>query len=379
MSEINKYFHETYDECRIAFKNSLPYIQSLWTTAALESINIGTKSDDLTIDTINAPAQDLFENLLIITTGEHGIEGYLGSAILKLFTEEFLNRINPENTGLLLVHGINPYGMKYRRKSNENNVDINRNFVMKWNELNKQINLNYKSIVSFFQPPSQYRGSIGEGLNFAAGLLKTIKKIGVSSIERALTLGQYEFDRGLYYGGTTYEPSTRYMRKLYETLPIPYKNVLHLDIHTGYGPANNMSVVNSKHEKRSSEELKKAFNYPQVLKTDANEFYEINGDMIDYMYRLFESKFPDKNLYSTTLEFGTIGDGIFDSLKTLKITISENQLYFNGAKSEKNSRKIKDDFDLLYAPRDKAWRENAADKFRQAAEGILIAENFIEK
>lgn len=379
MSDINKYFYETYEECRAEFKNSLPCIQSLWENAAADSFDIVTKEDELTIDVINAPAQELFENLLIITTGEHGIEGYLGSVILKLFTVEFLNRLNPENTGLLFVHGINPYGMKYRRKSNENNVDINRNFVIDWDKLNKQINENYKSTVSFFQPESQYRSSISEGLKFTAGLLKSIKKIGISSIERALTLGQYEFDKGLYYGGTTYEPSTKYMRKLYETVPIPYKNVVHLDIHTGYGPVNNMSIVNSRFEKRSSEELKKTFSYPEVLKTDANEFYEINGDMIDYIYRLFESKFPGKHLYSTTLEFGTIGDGILDSLKTLGIAINENRLHFYGAKSDKASEKIKDDFDLLYAPRDKAWCENAADKFRQAAEGILIGENFIGK
>lgn len=379
MSDINKYFYETYEESRASFKGSLPYIQSLWKKATAESFNIGNAPDDLTIDVITAPPQVKFENLLIITTGEHGIEGYLGSAILKLFTEEFINKLNPKNTGLLLVNCINPYGMKYRRKSNENNVDINRNFILNWDNLNKQINTNYRSIVSFFQPESQYKSSTWEVLRFTAGLLRSIKKIGISSIERALTLGQYEFNRGLYYGGTTFEPSTQYMQRLYETVPVPYKNVVHLDIHTGYGPANNMSIVNSKYEKRISEELKKVFNYPHVLKTDANEFYEINGDMIDYLYRLFEAKFPDKHLYSTTLEFGTMGDRILDSLKTLRAAIDENRLYFFGAKSNKDSKKIKDNFDLLYAPRDKAWRENAVVKFRQAAEGILRAENFINE
>ena len=376
--ESQKYFHETYGQCREAFKANLSLLQSRWNKASADRFDINVPDEDLSIDVINAPAEDSNDKLLILTSGEHGIEGYLGSALINLFCEEFINSLDPKNTGILLVHAINPYGMKYHRKSNENNVDINRNFVADWNTLDSQLNSDYKKAVSFFQPSSRYGAAVLENLKLAAGFLKAIKSIGISSVERAITLGQYEFEKGLYYGGTGFEPSTLYMKRLYETIPAQYKSVVHLDLHTGYGPANDMSIVNSRYEKRTSEQLKELFGYPQILKTDAQEFYEINGDMIDYMYKLFSSSFPEKHLYSTTFEFGTIGDRTIDSLKTLKIIINENRLNFFGASSEKNAAKIKAEIDMLYAPKDTAWRENAAEKFRQAASGVLKAEGFIE-
>jgi hypothetical protein len=64
-----------------------------------------------------------------LTIGEHGIEAYLGSAVMQVLIDEFLHRLPREETGLLLVHVINPWGMKYRRRVNSQNVDLNRNFV----------------------------------------------------------------------------------------------------------------------------------------------------------------------------------------------------------------------------------------------------------
>ena len=81
---------------------------------------------------------------IIHCSGTHGIEGYLGSAIqLRFLHELFLQqekrlrtnnvRAPPtKNTSvkkILLIHAINPYGMRHHRRTNENNVDLNRNVL----------------------------------------------------------------------------------------------------------------------------------------------------------------------------------------------------------------------------------------------------------
>lgn len=370
-----KYFYETYEECRTVFRNQLVKVRQIWNAAELKSYEIGK---GLTIDVIHAPALIRPEKLLILTAGEHGLEGYTGAALLNYFFEHFLDRFSADDTGLLLVHGINPYGMKFRRKTNERNIDINRNFIVDWGTFDPSVNKDYTKAMPFFQPDREYGLALMENIRLLAGFLKTVKSMGASGIERAITLGQYEQENGLYFGGHGYEPSTKCMIKLYETIPEPYQRVIHLDLHTGYGAANTMSIVNSKYEKRSSEELKTAFGYPDVVKTDADEFYEIQGDMIDFLYQLFERKFKDKHLYSTTFEFGTLGNTTLSALKTLKAIISENQLFFKGASSVKNRKRIEADFSMLYAPMDPAWRENALQKFDEAAVGILRAEGFID-
>ena len=48
------------------------------------------------------------EKLFVLSTAQHGIEGYVGAAVLRLFLEELLPRLEPETTGLLLPRLVDP-------------------------------------------------------------------------------------------------------------------------------------------------------------------------------------------------------------------------------------------------------------------------------
>ena len=87
------------------------------------------EADDLYIDTYYLPATEQ-KNLVILTTGVHGMEGYIGSAMLDVFFGEVYPDLNREDTGIVVVANVNPYGMKHYRRYNENNVDLNRNFIL---------------------------------------------------------------------------------------------------------------------------------------------------------------------------------------------------------------------------------------------------------
>ena len=128
MNEIADLFPETYEDSRTRFRENLAVVQHFWPQAQLSQQRISAE-EDLTIDWIYSDAREKNQKVFILTIGEHGVEGYVGSAMQQRFIERYLARLDPETTGLLLVHAINPWGMKYHCRVNANNVDLNRNFI----------------------------------------------------------------------------------------------------------------------------------------------------------------------------------------------------------------------------------------------------------
>ncbi|MCJ7715842.1 MAG: DUF2817 domain-containing protein, partial [Anaerolineales bacterium] len=151
MENIPTLFPNTYETSRERFRHYLSEVQKYWPNAVLSHHRL-KGSEDLTIDWIQSAALDQNEKVLIITTAEHGIEGYVGSAMLELFIKQYLHLLDPANTGLLLVHTINPWGMKHRRRTNANNVDLNRNFVYQTTDLDPDYNPASKELDAILHP-----------------------------------------------------------------------------------------------------------------------------------------------------------------------------------------------------------------------------------
>ena len=68
------------------------------------------------------------ERLVIVSSGVHGVEGFCGSACqIALLHSGLL--AGAKSCAILLVHALNPFGFAHLRRTNEDNVDLNRNFV----------------------------------------------------------------------------------------------------------------------------------------------------------------------------------------------------------------------------------------------------------
>jgi murein tripeptide amidase MpaA len=150
MEDILSLFPETYEESRERFRQNLTVIQQHWPDAELDYHRL-PGDEDLSIDWIHSAALDTNEKVLIFTTAEHGVEGYVGSAMQQRFLANYLSRLDPRTTGLLLIHAINPWGMKHHRRVNANNVDLNRTFL--WNQaFDPTFNPEYDSLNEFLNP-----------------------------------------------------------------------------------------------------------------------------------------------------------------------------------------------------------------------------------
>jgi len=173
--------------------------------------------------------------------------------------------------------------------------------------------------------------------------------------------------------GIEYQESTRLTIELYRRALDEYQSVIQIDMHTGYGPRCQMSIIVSPLDSTTSTELSKKINYPLVMKIDADEFYEISGDTGEYYYKLRNEHFPDKHLFACGFEFGTFGDSLPARIRSLKAMVFENQLHWHAAKDNKTAERIRHEFGELYFPAEIEWREKALADGRQAFDGILRA------
>lgn len=206
-------FPETYELSRERFRQNLETIRKRWRGATLSHQQISA-DEDLSIDWIRADALGKNEKVVIFTTGEHGIEGYVGSAMLQHFIDEYLPRLDPQTTGLLLVHAINPWGMKYHRRVNANNVDLNRNFLWDAN-FDPAFNPEYDSIKSAYDSEKPIQSFALSNLAFYASSLRFLAQQSFAKLNHTFLIGQYRNPKGLHYGSHKYEEETLLLIKLY--------------------------------------------------------------------------------------------------------------------------------------------------------------------
>ena len=332
------------------------------------------ESDDLYIDSFYLPSHGEKTNLVVLTTGVHGMEGYIGSVMLDVFFEEVYPTLDRDNTGVLVVANVNPYGMKYYRRYNENNVDLNRNFILDWESFDLASNQEYPKVDTFLGPTGKIGNALWHEVGFYLNLAKTAITDGADTISDALLTGQYEYPQGVYYGGTGDEASTAYLKDVFsQCLDSSYENIVHLDIHSGYGPRYNMVIFNSVFETMTEAETQQAFGYDYIIAHDSESFYATTGDTTDFFYRLAQQKQTEAELFSTCFEFGTIGDAFFDTILSLKYTVDENRNHWYPTDNATAAQVVHENYMELYYPTETAWREKTVADFKEATMGVLAA------
>ena len=126
MSEIFDYFSGNYAQARRAFREAAANVG-----AALHAYHnpaTGPGGIELSTETARLGPQDA-ERLLVVMSGTHGVECFCGSGLQVGLLKSGLAAEMPRGTAILLIHAINPSGFAWVRRVNENNVDLNRNFV----------------------------------------------------------------------------------------------------------------------------------------------------------------------------------------------------------------------------------------------------------
>lgn len=179
------------------------------------------------------------DKLLVHSSGTHGVEGYTGSAIQVKLLQEW-NETAQAGPSILFVHAINPYGMANFRRFNEENVDLNRNYLSadQWAQIKaRDPNIaGYEDFRDVLVPAAPPRFIDRYVLFLSAA--KAVARHGFSKLKRACVTGQYHDPMGIYYGGDREQRSITVLRtvlKAHVAADQATHNVF-LDVHTGLGP-----------------------------------------------------------------------------------------------------------------------------------------------
>jgi len=348
------FYHETYEECREAFVQSIEINIVGFDSVNTGQIYIPSNTDkDLRIDWCYIPAQKTKEKLLILNSGLHGIEGYTGSAVQIMFIEKILKQQLPDNMGVLLLHGLNPYGFKYHRKVTENNIDLNRNCV-EGDQMFDIKNEGFAELTDLLMPSKPVNiNSLKYQFFYLQAIYKIIRE-SMPVLRQAALQGQYDFEKGFYYGGKAYEPQIDTLKPFLISMIKEYKMVVNLDLHTGYGERGTMHLFIDKPENKDVlEGIEKVFEGKKIDWGNSDDFYTINGEYIKWVNSLV----PTTLCIPMLFEFGTLNSQTtFGSLKSVQIMVSENQGAHYDYKNEKSKIKTKYLFDEMYIPSSAAWR-----------------------
>ena len=168
--------------------------------------------------------------LLIVLSGVHGIEGAYGSTCQTALLEQGLLRELPPDVGIILVHLLNPWGVAWQRRANEDNVDIDRNFI-EWSG-SRPANAAYEALHPVFAC-SEWEGPLR---NQADALLEDfISKSGSEALRQVVDKGQYAHADGACFGGDGPTWSNRTLHQIIDRYCAGVTDAVCFDLHSGVG------------------------------------------------------------------------------------------------------------------------------------------------
>jgi hypothetical protein len=194
---------------------------------------LGRDGEALAMDVARLGAADA-DALLIISSACHGVEGFCGSGVQNalLADAEFHAQAKKAGVALLYIHGLNPYGFSWLRRTTHENVDLNRNFQDFGNPLphNEAYAKLAHLLVPANWPPSP---------EVKAAIAAFVAEHGAKGLQAAVSGGQYEYPQGLFYGGRNPTWSHQTLRQGLRDHGRHCRRLGWIDLHTGLGPSGH--------------------------------------------------------------------------------------------------------------------------------------------
>ncbi|MYE10137.1 MAG: DUF2817 domain-containing protein [Gammaproteobacteria bacterium] len=189
----------------------------------------GPREEPLAIRVARIGSRDA-RKVLLAVSGTHGQESFAGSATMLDWMGGDGFRNLPGDVAVLFVHGLNPYGWAHGSRANENNVDLNRNFMD--HERGHAENPVYERLHGLLTVRDVSETALLEVLNRLADLRR---ELGETIVLQAMLSGQYTHPDGRNYGGVELQWSNRRLQDIVEGELARAEVVAVIDWHTGLG------------------------------------------------------------------------------------------------------------------------------------------------
>lgn len=174
------------------------------------------------------------EKSLFLVSGTHGQEGFYGSALQIAFLRDI---DIPEGVNIVALHALNPWGFSHLSRTDEQNIDINRNFIESGTAPAQD------EIYSLLFPAICPDDWTEDTLDWKSTFDALVKTYGIKPFMTALGGGQIVEATGMNYIGTGPSWSRRVVTELLPDIFANSKKVGFIEWHTGVGEYGELSHV----------------------------------------------------------------------------------------------------------------------------------------
>lgn len=297
MQVLDRYFSSSYVQARERFLAAAKPLASWVQSYGIEPA--GSQGEPLATDVALIGDADA-QRLLIVTSATHGVEGFCGSGCQLALLDDapMLERFRQAGVALLLVHAVNPYGFSWIARTDEDNVDLNRN-AQPFDGRPLPANPGYGDLHELLLPPewpptAQNRQAIA----------RYTDTHGRAATAQAVSRGQYTHPDGLFYGGARAAPSLRNLRDILRTHASGHRHIGWIDVHTGLGPRGHGEKIYA--GRRDDAEVARA---RQWWGSDIAVPYQGSSASVDitgHLAGLIYDACPASQPTLMALEFGTV-------------------------------------------------------------------------
>lgn len=340
-------FYDTYIEAREAFNRTAKdngYIRERFHYDGVKGVNGEALSIDVAVKGEG--------NVLALTSGLHGVEGYTGSACQL----DFMQNIEVKGFRALLIHAINPYGFSHKSRTNEFGVDLNRNcgplFPHHFNTDYDRVQLKIDNWVS-----STHSLRVGDVQALVDDIVSAVPSDKFLEI---VSSGQYRYPMGLFYGGSERQQSFLILDKILKKYALPDTQfALFLDVHTGLGEPGYGELIYTGSSTDTQYELIKSYLDEVTCPSEGNS---ISGTVMGSAENYFQNSDIAESVAYVALEYGTK-----PPLEVLAALISDIWLRSNVEAEQVNFNLVQERMFEAFCGKTDDWRDLVVSRSRDVS------------
>ena len=291
------YFSQTYAEAREKFRVAAR-ARNMTLTRHVHPVARGAEGEDLSID-VAILGDGRAPGMLLTTSATHGVEGFCGSGcqVGLLGDDDLIRMARAANVAVVFLHALNPFGFSHLRRTNEDNVDMNRNF-RDFAEHPAPHRV-YADVHNFIVPATWPPAADNE-----AKIGAYMAQHGQAALQAAITSGQCEFPDGLFYGGVRPAWSNGVLRSVLREHGAARQALGWIDFHTGLGPRGHGEKIYSGRDSAADLARAKAWWGDDV--TSFHDGSSTSAPLTGVTYNAAYEECPSAEYTGMALEFGTL-------------------------------------------------------------------------
>jgi hypothetical protein len=282
---------------------------------------------------------------IVVISGTHGPEGYCGSGVQTGLMLAGQAQEWAKSLRVIMIHAHNAYGFAWDTRFNEDNIDLNRNYLESFDAplpTNRNYDLLEKWAAPSVRDPETLQTAERALLGFAS-------EHGFPALQAAMSGGQYAHPKGVYYGGTAPSWSNVTLQGFLKQACAGAGKVVTIDMHTGLGPFGHGEIITDAAPDSAHYQRQASIWGDEICST--KDGTSVSAQLSGTMDNALERTFAGIWSASIAIEFGTI-----DPMSVFRATQASSWLHCYGDREGPEAPAIQADSRAAFYPETDEWK-----------------------